>query len=350
LVAVLALFLLSFATLSSVALSRGGDFSFVFKQLFALVLGGVLAGFLMRREAAFFRTLAGPLYWIGVTSLVGVLFFGRELNGTTGWFVIGGFALQPVEYVKVALAIALAAFIAQKKESSLTPRVFWRVLWMVLLPVGLLCLQPDLGGAVIILGMGVLGLLYLGLRFRYLLLLAGLSAGVFWLSFSFLFLPYQQERVLTFLNPSSDPLRSGYNVNQAQIAIGAGGLFGRGLGEGTQSQLRFLPESQTDFIFAVISEELGLFGVMLVFGAFLLLFWRLLRISRSVPDSFVAALAFFGFALFFVEFSLHVGVNIGLLPATGVTLPFVSYGGSSLLFSLVMFGVVFGVSRAREVG
>jgi rod shape determining protein RodA len=170
-------------------------------------------------------------------------------------------------------------------------------------------LQPDLGGAVIILGMGVLGLLYLGLRFRYLLLLAGLSAGVFGLSFSFLFLPYQQERVLTFLNPSSDPLRSGYNVNQAQIAIGAGGLFGRGLGEGTQSQLRFLPESQTDFIFAVISEELGLFGVMLVFGAFLLLFWRLLRISRSVPDSFVAALAFFGFALFFVEFSLHVGAS-----------------------------------------
>lgn len=150
---------------------------------------------------------------------------------------------------------------------------------------------------------------------------------------------YQLERIATFLNPASDPLETGYNVTQAKIAIGAGGLLGRGLGAGSQSQLRFLPESQTDFIFAVIAEELGFVGVIVVLAAFLLLFVRMLKTVRMTRDAFAAYLLIGILATFFVQTCIHVGVNLSIMPATGVTLPFVSYGGSSLIVMFVMLGV-----------
>ena len=155
---------------------------------------------------------------------------------------------------------------------------------------------------------------------------------------------YQKERIATFLNPASDPLETGYNVTQAKIAIGAGGFFGRGLGAGSQSQLRFLPESQTDFVFAVIAEELGFIGVIVVLGAFILLFVRMLGAVRVTRDAFAAYLMIGIFATFFVQTFIHVGVNLSIMPATGVTLPLVSYGGSSLMMMLALLGVAESVA------
>jgi rod shape determining protein RodA len=205
--------------------------------------------------------------------------------------------------------------------------------------IGLIMLQPDLGSG-FLLGAIWFGMVWaVGARRVYLggfvILMAVLSV-VAW----FFFLQdYQKDRVANFLNPGRDPLDSGYNILQSTIAIGAGQLFGRGLGFGSQSQLRFLPEAQTDFVFSVIAEELGLAGVTAMLVLFGLLFWRLLFIIRKTNDDFVATATIGILILFFVQLFTNVGANLGLLPITGVTLPFVSYGGSSLVINLLLVGI-----------
>ena len=158
-------------------------------------------------------------------------------------------------------------------------------------------------------------------------------------AWNFIFLPYQQERIVTFLNPAADPLGSGYNVIQSVIAIGAGGMIGQGLSFGSQSQLKFLPEAQTDFVFAVIAEELGLLGIILVLGLFFILFYRLYRISQRCRDDFSLFLILGIMILFFVQLMMNVGMNLGMVPVTGITLPLVSYGGSSLIFMMLAIGI-----------
>ncbi len=215
---------------------------------------------------------------------------------------------------------------------------------ITLVPVVLVLFQPDLGSALLLLGMWGAVVLFAGIKKRYLLALAVCAAAAGWLAWTVLFADYQRARILTFLDPSTDPLGQGYNVTQAIIAVGSGGLFGRGLGFGSQSQLKFLPESQTDFIFAVIAEELGFIGVSLVIGAFFMLFFRLERLAARTEDDFTSFLLLAIGSVLFLQFCVNAGMNLGLLPVTGVGLPLVSYGGSSLIFTLLMLGVAESVA------
>lgn len=327
------------AAIYSVDLSRGSGLIFFRKQLIAAGIGLVLLFGASLMQYTFFRSYAKLFYFASLLLLLGVLFFGTTIRGTRGWFMLGSFSFQPVEAAKVGIIFILAYTIYHFGRRFERPLFFVGTGAMALVPMALVMLQPDLGSAMM-LGLIWLGLMLLvGARRLHLALLAGagiVAAIVAWFA---VLQPYQKERILTFINPERDALGAGYNITQATIAVGAGKLFGRGLGFGSQSQLRFLPEAQTDFIFAVIAEELGFAGVVALVILFSVLLWRLLIIVKSAADDFSAA-AVSGIAvLFFAQFIINVGATVGLLPITGVTLPLVSYGGSSLIINLFLIGV-----------
>jgi len=227
------------------------------------------------------------------------------------------------------------------------PLFFFGTGAVALVAISLVLFQPDLGSA-IILGLIWFGIMCLvGARRLYLVGLAFVVATVAIFGWFFLLQDYQKNRVLTFVDPGSDPLGAGYNTNQAAIAIGSGKFFGRGLGFGSQSQLRFLPEAQTDFVFSVIGEELGFAGAATVLGLFGFLFWRLVRIIKYSDNDFAAVVVSGVAIVFFSQLIINVGANLGLLPVTGMTLPFVSYGGSSLIVNLLMIGMVQSLIEKR---
>jgi rod shape determining protein RodA len=339
-----------FAAIFSVELSRGDSSVLLQKQAIALMVGIAAYAFVASVNYHALRHYARGFYVLGVVMLVAVLLFGRTLNGSTGWFVFGGFAFQPVEFVKVALMIMLSFYFSERARR----RFGWRDLAisgaLVAVPVGLLMLQPDLGGAALLVGTWGIMVLFAGIRPSQIAVLfvgvAIVAAGGWFLVFH----DYQKNRIKTFLDPSRDPLATGYNVTQAKIAIGSGGLWGRGLGDGSQSQLRFLPQSQTDFVLAVIAEELGFVGICLLFAAFIVLLWRMITIGRRARDSFGAYVCIGTFAVIFVEIIVHAGANVSLMPATGVALPLVSYGGSSLLLSMTFLGLVQSVAVRLRPG
>ena len=339
-----------FAAIFSIELSRGSENVFLQKQAIALGIGLVACAVIAAMNYHALRHYARGFYIGGVVLLVLVLILGRTLNGSTGWFVVGGFAFQPVELMKVALMMMLALYFSERAKR----RFGWRDLCVsgafVAVPVGLLMLQPDLGGAALLVGIWAVMVLFAGIRPSQVFALLGSIALVATIGWMFIFQQYQKDRIMTFIDPSLDPLRTGYNVMQAKIAIGSGGFWGRGLGDGSQSQLRFLPESQTDFVFAVVAEELGFVGVLLLFSAFIMLLWRMLIISRRARDTFGAYLCIGTYSVIIVEVTVHVGANVSLMPATGVALPLVSYGGSALLLSLVFLGLVQSVAIRLRPG
>lgn len=340
------LFGVGLAAITSVGLSRGGDFIFLQKQLIAAALGVTALIFLSTKHISAYRSYAWVVYWLGLISLIAVMFFGRTLNGTTGWFVLGGLAFQPLEFVKVALILSISRLLADKINGLPAWEDILKTGALTALPVILLLLQPDLGGAIIVASIWITIIFYFGLRRSQIaaVLLSALVFGV--VGWFFVLHDYQKERFYTFLDPASDPLASGYNVNQAMIAIGSGGFLGRGLGEGSQSQLRFLPESQTDFVFAVISEELGFLGVLLVIGGFSLLVLRLISLAKRQTDPFSASVIAGGASLLATEALIHIGANIAIMPATGIALPLVSYGGSSLLVTLALLGILLSATAS----
>ncbi len=339
-----------FAAIFSVELSRGAENVFLQKQAIALGIGLVAYALVSAMNYHELRHFARGFYIGGLLLLVSVFFLGRTLNGSTGWFVFGGFAFQPVELMKVALMVALALYFSERAKR----RFGWRDLFvsggLVAVPVVLLMMQPDLGGAALLVGTWAIMVLFAGIRPSQVAVLLSGVAFVAITGWLLVFQQYQKDRIMTFIDPSLDPLVTGYNVTQAKIAIGSGGFWGRGLGDGSQSQLRFLPESQTDFVFAVIAEELGFIGVLLLFCAFMVLLWRMLIIARMARDTFGAYLCIGTFSVLIVEIAVHVGANLSLMPATGVALPFVSYGGSSLLLSLVFLGLVQSVAIRLRPG
>lgn len=339
--------LVGLAAIYSVALSQTpADFLSVKKQAVALAIGTACYLFAANANYRLLRGYAVALYGGAMLLLLSVLVLGSTVRGTTGWFYLGPFSFQPVELVKPVLAVALASYFSRRAR-----RVFaWRELWesaaIAAVPVLLVLAQPDLGSAAILMGIWAVMVLFAGIPKRYvvsLLLLLAAASVVAWHSF---LAPYQKARIMTFVDPASDPLGQGYNVTQAVIAVGAGGWTGRGLGFGSQSQLKFLPESQTDFIFAVVAEELGFVGVSLVLGLWFLLFWRLLMRAGKTKDGFASYVLVGLGASLLCQTLIHAGMNLGVLPVTGLGLPLVSYGGSSLIFTLLMLGVAEGISRA----
>jgi len=340
---IVSIILISFglAALYSVALGRAEQNLLNFKkQLVFFAAGFVLLLFFSLFDYRFFKVYSLHFYIVSVLSLLFVLFFGKTLRGTRGWFSFFGLNIQPVEIAKIALIVILSNFLshyAPKKETFGFVFLSGLIAGILFL---LVILQPDLGSAVIIFLIWFLMMLACGIKKKYvlaiLILISLISAGSWFL----LFKDYQKERIMTFLDPSRDPYGRGYQVKQAVTAVGAGGFLGRGLGFGSQSQLKFLPAAQTDFIFAVIAEELGLFGIFLLLLFFGIFFYRISKISKNASSDFGIFLALGAGILFFVQFFINIGMNLGIMPVTGISLPFLSYGGSFLISSLVLVGIL----------
>lgn len=348
--AIFTLFLLGLSAIYSVELSQGADSLLqVKKQVVAGLIGSVIFLVLTLSNFKLLQNYSFAFYVACVLLLVSVLFFGSTIRGSTGWFVLGGVSIQPVEFMKVALVISLAAYFSRRPARPFQIRHLYESGFIMLLPVVLVLFQPDFGSACVLVGTWLVVLICAGLPWRFLIGLCAMLAIIFLASWQFLFVDYQRARILSFLDSSLDPLGQGYNVTQAIIAIGSGGLFGSGLGFGTQSQLKFLPEAQTDFIFAVIAEELGFFGVFILLVAFTILFSRLRKQVVLSRDDFTSFLLLGAGAVFFLQFLVNVGMNLGLFPVTGIGLPFVSYGGSSLLAMFALAGIVESIIVSKSL-
>lgn len=315
------------------------DWSNLNKQIVALgvgIIGLVLLGVYDYRG---FERSSRFYYLIGAALLVAVLFFGTTIRGTTGWFVVGGFSFQPVELAKVLLLIFLAATFARHAYARDFPSML-RSGGGVAAYATLILMQPDAGSALLILLVWGLLLVVGGIKrsvlVTVLLLALALAVGAWFYGFQ----PYQKDRIMTFLDPSRDPLGRGYNLTQSVIAVGAGGFTGRGFAAGSQSQLQFLPEAHTDFMFAVLAEQYGFFASAAILGLFGTLFYRIWQIARRSRDNFTLFLALGSFLLFGIEALVNIGVNLGVVPVAGLALPFISYGGSSLISSLWLVGIL----------
>jgi rod shape determining protein RodA len=292
--------------------------------------------------------LALPLYASGLALLVLVLFFGQVRGGARSWFGIGGFGVQPSELAKVATAVLLARYLAGLEGEYLRLREIAVACLIVLAPMGLLVVQPDLGGALMFLPMLGAMLLVAGIKKRWLAIAALVLVACGAIGWGFMH-PYQRDRVLTFVDPERDPLGAGYQVRQSKIAVGSGELAGRGYMQGTQSQLRFLPARHTDFIFAVLAEEWGFLGVAFVlflYGSFL---FGCAEVAARARDRLGLLLVVGFFATFAFHIVYNTGMVVGLVPITGIPLPFLSYGGSFALFCFGALGMILGVDFRRYV-
>lgn len=331
-----------------IGISRDGANLFQFeKQLVAALMGWALIFGGIFLDYRHIRSFALPLYGFGAAMLAGVLLFGQTIRGTRGWFVIGNLSFQPVELSKVLLAIFLAAYLSRHVHKRLGWTAFIGSGAATLLYVGLVLLQPDFGSAVVLVMMWLAAVLFAGLPRRAWILLFGGMAIVGTLFWTVGLKPYQRARLVSFVNPAADPRGAGYNVTQARIAIGSGGLLGKGLGEGSQSRLRFLPEASTDFVFSVIGEDLGFIGIAIVLLLFGLLSYRLLFIARMSQDPFAQILLLCFIALIGFHVLVNAGMNLGVMPVTGIPLPFVSAAASSLIVAFVVVALAESIAVRR---
>lgn len=336
-------------SLYSIDLSRGTELRYFTTQCIALLLGTGVAILAASFHATRYQAASRLIYLFALLLLVGVLFFGKTIRGTTGWFQLLGFSFQPAEFAKLALIIMLGRVVYKNGRRFNSAKFLISSALVTAALAGLIMLQPDLGSSLVLFGIWF-GVLFLsGIKKRYIFGLVGIVLVVAVLGWFFFLKDYQKERILNFANPERDPLGTGYNVTQSMIAIGAGQIFGRGLGRGSQSQLHFIPEAQTDFIISVIGEELGFFGLMVILLLYALIIYRLVRIASRARDDFSAYTVLGIACLFFLQLIINLGGAIGLLPVTGVTLPFLSYGGSSLIINLLLIGVAESIARSTEM-
>jgi rod shape determining protein RodA len=313
------------------------------------VLGAIAMLLLARVNPNFLRRSTPWLYAAGCVLLVVVAAVGHIGLGAQRWLDLGIFRFQPSELMKLAVPMMCAWYLHDRAlPPSLTSLAVLAVL--VFVPVGLVAVQPDLGTAALIAIGGALVIVLAGLRVRVMLALAALAGVGAWFGWRFMH-DYQRKRVLTFLNPQTDPLGAGYHIIQSQIAIGSGGVFGKGWMNGSQAQLEFLPERSTDFIFAVIGEEFGMIGLCLLLLLYLLVVARAIFLATQTQDTFARLLAGSLALTFFVYVFINAGMVTGLLPVVGVPLPLVSYGGSSVVTLLAGFGILMALySRRKLVG
>lgn len=334
----------------SIDLGRGDGFRELTVQAVAFGIGLVAMVVISQIPSSAWRAYSLLAYIIGVGALLYVIVFGTTIRGTTGWLFIGGVSVQPVEFMKVALVMFMAFLIERGGRAFYSFYFFSKTAVYAGIPVVLVLLQPDLGSAITLFIVWLGLMLMVGIKRTYIFTLALSLIVVSIVAWMFVLAPYQKDRVLTFVDPNRDPLGAGYNVQQSIIAIGSGRVFGRGLGQGSQTQLRFLPEAQTDFIFSVIAEELGFVGVSVVFVALLLIWYRLIRLAMVAEDDFSLFIALGTMALIFGEIGINIGATLGVVPVTGIALPFMSAGGSSLLMHMILIGVVLSVYRSMSTG
>jgi rod shape determining protein RodA len=327
----------------SIFSSSSGDFSNLYKQggffVFSL-LCMFLVSFVDNRTIRENPSIVLTLYFLCIIALIGVFFFAPEIRGIKSWYKIGIFSFDPIEPTKIALILILAKYFSKRHVE------LYRIRHIILsgiyafIPSVLIFMQPEFGSTMIIVTIWIGILLVSGIRVRDFLLLCLAFLLVFAGLWTFMLKDYQRNRVFNFVAPHSDPLGEGWSQNQAKISIGSGGFFGKGIGNGSQTQYGFLPEPQTDFIFSSIGEELGLLGTTAIFALFGLLYWRILKIALNANSNFTRLFAT-GLALsIFIQMVINIGMNVGFLPVIGIPLPMVSYGGSNLLFTFIALGVL----------
>lgn len=293
------------------------------------------------------RNIAPWLYAVGVLLLIAVDITGYIGKGAQRWLDLGFVRFQPSEVMKIAVPL-LVAWYLQDRSLPLGLSTLGVTAAIILVPVGLTALQPDLGTALLILTGGALVVLMAGVPLLVLAALAILAAGGAWFGWSLLH-DYQRQRVFTFIDPQNDPLGAGYHIIQSQIAIGSGGVFGKGWMNGSQSQLEYLPERHTDFIFAVIGEEFGLLGMLVLVMLYLFVVGRALYLASQMQDTFARLLGSSLALTFFVYVFINTGMVCGLLPVVGVPLPLVSYGGTSMVTLLAGFGILMALYSHRKL-
>lgn len=306
-------------------------------QLINLIIALIAFFFFSQLNVSYLKQLKWPIYIVSIICLLITLAIGIQSHGAVRWINIFGAQLQFSEILKPFLALIFASFLSETPTSSI--KTFLIAVLFILPIFFLIYFQPDLGNALLYLIVALFALIISGYPFQWFLCIflpVILLMPVIWGRLH----DYQRNRILTFLNPQSDPLGVSYNSIQALIAVGSGSFFGKGLSEGTQSVLQFLPERQTDFIFATIAEGLGFFGSLLVIASLLFLCYRIFIIFNNTQDRFTRIFAASAFGFFLVPAFVNIGMNIGIVPIVGVTLPFVSFGGSSLMSNFIFLGLL----------
>ncbi len=324
-----------------------GDNGFFGRQLVWISLALTVMFLSMVPDYRFLRSGHSTfyIYLSTVALLILVLIFGEVTLGARSRFDLGFFSFQPAEFAKLVLIAVLAKYFSKRHEMIGDFKHIVVSGLYTFAVFALVFVQPDFGSALIILSIWFGLVLVSGIRLRHLSLVIGGGVFVFILMWSFVLLPYQKERIMTFVDPLADIQGAGYNVYQSIIAAGSGQVWGKGIGYGTQSKMEFLPEHETDFIFAAFAEEWGFVGVAVLFVLYALVVWRLLRLALGGASNFEKLFAV-GVALLIIsQFTVHVGMNIGLLPVTGLTIPFMSYGGTHLLVEFMALGIVMAMSR-----
>jgi rod shape determining protein RodA len=320
-----------------------GDFLNLKKQIIFFGIGFflmILISFFDWRELRENPYFILILYSLCLFGLVGLFFLAPEIRGVKSWYKLGPVSLDPIEFTKIILIILLAKYFSMRHIEMYRVRHILLSGAYILFPVVLIFLQPDLGSVLILVALWVGVLIISGIKLRHFLILVLCGLLILILSWSFLLKDYQKERVLSFLTPGIDPLGVSWSQNQARIAIGSGGIFGQGIGQGSQTQYGFLPEPQTDFIFGAIAEEMGLLGVSVLLFLLSILIWRIIKIAISSQTNFPRLFAS-GFSILLIsEIFIHIGMNLGILPIIGIPLPLISYGGSSLIAIFIGLGML----------
>ncbi len=361
------------------------------RQLVWLIISlGVFFGIYFLPEKTF-KWSAFFIYLLGILFLLAVIVAGKKVYGARSWLNLGPVGFQPSEFAKIGTILFMSYFLSFMSKNINSILEIISALAIGILPIGLILLQPDMGTAIVFMVITAVLIFWSGVDLFAIFVVVSPFAAIFaslfgvWVTIGYLLMvvvalfffrkdvfasasvfvinlasgfffdyiftllqPHQQKRIETFLSPDADPLGSGYNALQAKVAIGSGGLFGRGFMEGNQTQLRFIPEQWTDFIYCVIGEEFGFFGSILMITLFLIIFLRLLNLAGKTKDSFQSFIIIGILALFFVHFAINIGMNVGVTPVIGLPLPLVSYGGSSLLVNMSMLGIAANIYRNRK--
>ncbi len=337
---------LLFVYSSSSSLSPGMSKTLVTRQLIWFFFGICLIILILTIDYQKIIDLSFFLYGLNLILLIIVLFIGSRKLGAQRWLEFGGFGFQPSEFIKITFILALASYLGHRKDSIESRSNIFTPVILMLPAFFLIAAQPDLGTALMLLPILISMLFIAGINIKSIILF--LSAGFLSMPLSWQLLKdYQKKRLLVFMNSNLDPLGAGYTIIQSKIAIGSGQLFGKGWLSGTQSQLNFLPERHTDFIFSVAGEEWGFIGSVILILLYFIVIYRGIRIIEQTRDFYGKTIAAGIVSLFSFQIIVNIGMTIGLLPVVGLTLPFISYGGSSLISSMIAIGILLNIGMRR---
>lgn len=335
--------------ISSATRAYSGGTKFVIVQSAAFLLGLVLMLIMLSFDYERFKERPALWYFFNVALLIFVLLFGQEESGTKGWIRFAGIGIQPSEFVKIGFALTFARHVESSGDSISRPLPLLGLLIHAGVLIGLVLLQPDYGTAMVYIFMFLCVIFAAGIKLRILFSFAGAFAVFAPLAWFFILKPYQQDRIISFLNPENDPAGAGYQVMQSKIAVGSGELAGNGLFSGTQTQLGLLPAKHTDFIFGVIGEELGFIGCLAVILLLFAIVIKCFIVGMNARTDYGKYLCIGIGAMFLFQVFENIGMCIGVMPVTGIPLPFLSYGGSSMVTSMVALGLVLSVSARQKM-